>query len=58
LINVALAIWLFPKYPWLWWTLVIVIPLALFSLYQIRRLEQIAEKGAEVDDLLHRIGEA
>jgi 4-hydroxybenzoate polyprenyltransferase len=58
MITVALAIWLFPNYPWLWWALIFVVPLALFSLYQILRVEEVAQKGPELDNLLRQIGEA
>ena len=55
-IAAVLAAWLFPKHPWLWWSLVFIVPLALFSLVQILRLEQLARRGAEIDDLRRRIG--
>ena len=58
LLTMALAFWLFPKYPILWWSLLLVVPLALFTLYQILRIDLIAEVGRRVDENLRRLGEA
>jgi hypothetical protein len=62
LVVVGLAVWLFPKYPWMWWLLMIIVPAALLSLYQLvkfartaRRVDGTIEK---VEDALRRLDQA
>ena len=52
---VILIIWVFPKYPWLYWTLIVAIPLGLWSLWSI--LVETTRLESKFKDLADRMRE-
>jgi len=55
-ITAILYILLWSKFAWLKWTLIIVIPLALFNLYQIFKLKNsVSSKVQDIQDTIDSI---
>jgi len=49
-IMVPVIIWYFPQYPVLWWTLLMLVPLGLFSLYTALMLpRRVAARCDEIE---------
>lgn len=54
-LTAALIIWVFPSYPWLYWTLLAAVPLGLWNLWLI--LFGTAKLEAKFNDLAARLRE-
>ena len=54
-LTATLIIWVFPKYPWLYWTLLVAVPLGLFNLWLI--FFGTAKLESKLNELADRMGE-
>ena len=51
----ALLLSLGPAYPWLWWSLVVIVPLASWSLIEILRTRRLVDRGRMLDEKLRQL---